>query len=53
MNVETKKHLKPGPVSGQLPIATALREMVSGRFDPVPAEMSLLLRSLERPKRAA
>ena len=53
MNVESRKHLKPGPVGNQRPIGSALREMVSERFDRTPDDMDGLLRRLERPKRAA
>ena len=53
VNVDTRKHLKPGPAGDGDGVGAALREAVADRFDRVPEELGLLLRKLERPRRAA
>jgi hypothetical protein len=53
VNVDTRKHLKPGPCGDGNGIGAALREAVNDRTHSVPEDMGLLLRKLEKRRRAA
>jgi hypothetical protein len=48
MNIDTRKHLKPGPVGHQHPLLFAIRQMTTERTDRTPEDINVLLGRLER-----